>query len=317
MRGRRILITDKVHPLLKNGLIDKGAVVDYYPKMPYDDVQQVVSKYDGIIINSKVICNEDFLFKAKHLDFVGRLGSGLDIIDQPYAQEMGVEVISSPEGNANAVGEHALGMLLALLHNISNSHADVKKMDWNREVFRGEALLNKTIGIIGFGHTGPAFAKKLEGLDVTVLAYDKYQTDYTRGYVSVAQSSIEEIQQQSHIISIHLPLTLETRGMIDSSWLHQCRPGTVIINTSRGAILNTKDLLHQLEDGHVGGACLDVLENEKPNTWNGEEREVYGRLLERKDVIITPHIAGWTHQSLKKIAHVLLDKIQAYYLSNG
>jgi len=313
MLGKKILISDKVHPLLIDGLKKEGALVDYHAKMPYSKVKSIINEYDGVIVNSKVICDAAFLNSALHLDFIGRLGSGLDIIDLPYAAQKGIEVISSPEGNANAVAEHAMGMLLSLLHNLGCSHESVRQQEWNREPNRGEELKGKTIGIIGFGHTGPAFAKKLSSFDVTILAYDKYKDDLSKHAPYVEDVPLAELKKRSDIISIHLPLTAETDGWVDDDWLAACKQGAFLINTSRGAIVSSADLLSHIESGQLKGACLDVLENEIPETWEGEQKRVYLSLLGLKNVIITPHIAGWTHQSLELIASILLRKIIAFY----
>ena len=310
---KRILITDKVHSLLSDGLKNKGFEVNYQSKLAYKDVCLLVGDYDGVIINSKVICDRHFLDRASHLDFIGRLGSGLDIIDLPHARKVGIEVISSPEGNANAVAEHALGMLLGLLHRLPNAHKDVSALHWNREPNRGEELASKTVGIIGYGYTGPAFAEKLKGCQVNVLVYDKYRKDINEEQDRVKAVGLEELIAQSDIISIHLPLTEETNAMIDQAFFNRMKKGSVIINTSRGKILDSSALLNTLTSGHLSGACLDVIENEKPETWTHEESIIYKGLLDREDVIVTPHIAGWTHQSLELIASILLKKICKYY----
>lgn len=310
---KRILITDKVHPLLPDGLKNKGFEVNYQPKMPYEDVCSAIKDYDGVIINSKVICDSSFLDTARHLDFIGRLGSGLDIIDLPYAKEVGIKVISSPEGNANAVAEHALGMLLGLLHKHHPAHQDVSTLNWNREPNRGEELAGKTIGIIGYGHTGPAFAEKLKGCQVNILVHDKYRKDMLDEEDNVTVVSLEQLIAMSDVVSIHLPLTDETQGMVDQTFFSRMKKGSIIINTSRGKILDSRALLDALTSGQISGACLDVIENEKPETWTVEQTKVYMGLLDRSDVLITPHIAGWTHQSLELIASILLKKICKYY----
>lgn len=313
MTEKKILITDKVHPLLVDGLRKCGCLVEYHPHMPYDIVRANVSKYNGIVINSKVVCDRSFLDQAGHLDFIGRLGSGLDIIDLPHAASKGIQVISSPEGNANAVAEHALGMLLSLMHHLGRSHEDVRQLQWNREPNRGEELKGKTVGIIGFGHTGPALARKLSQCEVQIKVYDKYRSDIGDHHPYIIPASLEDVLITSDILSIHLPLTSETQNLVNKELLARCKQGVILINTSRGSIVNSKDLLEMIERGHVGGACLDVLENEVPNTWSALQKNTYEALLQRKDVIITPHIAGWTHQSLKLIASILLDKIVAFY----
>lgn len=310
---KRILITDKVHSLLSDGLKNKGFEVNYQPKMPYKDVCISVKDYDGVIINSKVICDRHFLDNASHLDFIGRLGSGLDIIDLPYAKEVGIEIISSPEGNANAVAEHALGMLLGLMHRLHHAHNNVSSLQWNREPNRGEELSGKTVGIVGYGHTGPAFAEKLKGCQVKVLVYDKYRKDIPEANDQVNVVDMEELLAQSDIISIHLPLTEETDQMVDQAFFSRMKKGSIIINTSRGKILNSESLLDALTSDHLSGACLDVLENEKPETWSKQEMYTYKGLLDQSNVVITPHVAGWTRQSLELIASILLEKICKYY----
>ncbi|MCL4129790.1 UNVERIFIED_CONTAM: hypothetical protein GTU68_021697 [Idotea baltica] len=199
------------------------------------------------------------------------------------------------------------------MHNLGHSHEDVRKQEWNREPNRGEELKGKTIGIIGFGHTGPAFAKKLSSFDVTILAYDKYKDGLSEKAPYVEEVTLKELKRRSEVVSIHLPLTSETNRWVDDEWLSSCKQGAILINTSRGAIVNSPNLLTHIESGHLKGACLDVLENELPDTWEGELKQVYLSLLERKNVIITPHIAGWTLQSLKLIASILLRKTIAFY----
>jgi len=311
---RRILITDKVHDLLVNGLQQKGLEVKYQPGMSYKDVCNQVKDYEGLIINSKVICDKNFLQNAQHLDFIGRLGSGLDIIDLPLAEMLGIQIISSPEGNANAVGEHCLGMLLTLLHNIASSHQDVTHLNWSREPNRGKELYQMTVGIIGYGHTGPAFAHKLKGLDVNILVYDKYKPEIAFNCDHMRQvNALDELLTSSDVVSIHLPLTQETKSLVNESFLLKMKTESILINTSRGGIADSQAMLNSLERGHLSGICLDVLENEKPATWSIEQKKMYINLLQRRDVIITPHIAGWTHRSLRHIASILFDKICNFY----
>ena len=310
---KRVLVTDKVHPLLNEGLERMGMAVVYEPKMPYDEVKLAVGDYTGIIINSKVICDEDFLRTNKHLEFIGRLGSGLDIVDLPVAESLGIAVIRSPEGNANAVAEHAIGMLLCLVNNIARANREVSQLSWNREANRGIELEGRTLGIYGFGYTGSALANKLQSWDMNLITYDKYRADIEQDFPYVSQVSLDELVSSSDILSIHLPLTHETRGIINEDLLRKCKPGAIIINTSRGPILNSKDLLHHLRTGHISAACLDVLENEKMDQLTPDQREVYSELLGMDQVIATPHVAGWTQESLVKIAQYLLTKIGAFY----
>lgn len=310
---KSVLVSDKVHPLLIEGLEYMGMMVVYKPKMPYEEVKKVIRDYNGIIINSKVICDRSFLEENRHLEFIGRLGSGLDIVDLPVAKALNIEVIRSPEGNANAVAEHAIGMLLCLINNIARATQEVSQLYWNREANRGIELEGRTLGIYGFGYTGSAIAKKLQSWNINLISYDKYRTDITQEAPYVNEVSLEEMITTSDILSIHLPLTEETKEIINDDLLRRCKPGTIIINTSRGPILKTRDLLDHLKTGHIAGACLDVLENEKMDHLSTEQRHVYSELLAMDQVIATPHVAGWTQESLVKIAEHLLLKISRFY----
>lgn len=310
---KRILVTDKVHEILLRGLADSDFEVEYQPDMPYQDVKEQTKLYQGLIINSKVICDQDFLINNNHLDFIGRLGSGLDIIDLETAARLGIAVISSPEGNANAVAEHVMGMLLCLLNNIHMANAEVKEFIWNREPNRGVELEGKVLGIIGFGHTGSALARKLKNWDVRIITYDKYKTEIENKYPYVRQVSLSQLQNEADIISIHLPLTAETDHMIDDVFFKKCKTGIIFINSSRGKIVQSRALLNALVDKNVAGACIDVLENEKFDALSEEEKTIYRNIFNHKRTIITPHIAGWTSESLVKIAQYLLYKVRTFY----
>ncbi len=307
---KKVLITDGVHPLLIEGFEKEGFTCDYQTTITLEEVHQIVADYEGLIINSKIIVDKRMLDNGLRLKFIGRLGSGMEIIDQEYAKEKGVHVFSAPEGNQNAVAEHALGMLLALANNFLQADAEVRAKDWNREKNRGFEIMGKTIGLIGFGHTGSSFAKKLEGCGVKVLAYDKYKTDYTEGFSYVEQSTTEKIVHDADIISLHLPLTKETHHIIDDQFLEKCKNGVILINTSRGKCIKTESLLKGLTSGKIGGACLDVFENEKTATFSEIEHRNYDQLYTFKNVILSPHVAGWTHESKERLSSVLLSKIK-------
>lgn len=311
MKNERVLITDDVHPLMIEGLENAGYLCDYMPDITLDETRVIAGNYVGMVINSKIQVDRAMLEGAPDLRFVGRLGSGLDIIDLPAAAEKGVAVLSVPEGNANAVAEHALGMLLALANNLIRADREVRQKLWFREKNRGFELDGRTIGIIGFGNNGSAFARKLEGFDVKVLAYDKYKQDYAKHHPNVVETTIELLIRDSDIISFHVPLTKETYHWVDREWISGLRDGAIIINTSRGKVVDTGALVTALEDGKLGGACLDVFENEKPVTFSEEEEEVYQRLYALDQVVLSPHIAGWTVESKWKIAKFLLEKIIA------
>ncbi|MCS7037577.1 MAG: NAD(P)-binding domain-containing protein [Saprospiraceae bacterium] len=305
-----MLITDDCHEALLIGLERLGYRCDFLPEITPAEVAGCISEYEGLIINSKIRVDSALLQRALRLRFVGRLGSGMEIVDREAAASRGVAVVSSPEGNRNAVAEHALGMLLALLNHLIRADREVRRRIWRREANRGFELSGKTVGIIGFGHTGSQFARKLAGMEVQVLAYDKYKTDYASDMPWVRETDLRTLQQQADIISLHVPLTEETRYLVDASFIQQCKPGFLLINTSRGACVKTLDLVEALETGQVGGACIDVFENEKPETFNPEEAALYERLYGSERVVLSPHIAGWTHESKQKLAEVLLKKIE-------
>lgn len=309
---KKVLVTDDCHPILTDGLLNLGYVCDYFPNITPEKTFEIIGEYAGLIINSKIIVNRAFLDRAEKLEFVGRLGSGMEIVDRVYAAEKNVAVVSSPEGNRNAVAEHALGMLLALSNKLLKGDREVRENVWEREANRGFELSGRTIGIIGYGHTGQQFARKLQGMEMRVLAYDKYQpAGYASGEPWVTETTPDIIQKEADIISLHLPLTEENRYFFDNTFISASRKGVILLNTSRGNCVNTADLIHALEDGRVGGACLDVFENEKPATFTASEKLMYDRLHSFENVVLSPHVAGWTIESKKKLAEILLEKITA------
>lgn len=315
---KSVLITDDCHPLLIDGLTRLGYECRFLPDITLEETRRVIGDYEGLIINSKILVDRDLLDAAPHLRFVGRLGSGMEIVDQAYAAQRGVAVLSSPEGNRNAVAEQALGMLLALANNSLRADREVRNFIWQREANRGFELQGKTLGIIGFGHTGSQFARKLAGMGMRVLAYDKYKAPgYAAEWPWVEESDQATIQAEADIISLHLPLTDETRHLVNRTFIEQCRTGVIFINTARGKCIHTADLVEALEAGSVGGACLDVFENEKPTTFSEAERAWYTRLYTLGNVVLSPHIAGWTHESKQRLAEVLLDKITAVREKNN
>ena len=309
----KVLITDFVHSDLIDGLEDLGYEVDYKKDISLDEVHQIIAIYDGIVINSKIKMFSALIDKAQNLKFIARLGSGLEIIDLDYAAKKRIAVFNSPEGNRNAVAEHALGMLLAYANKLVSGHINVMSTNWDREAHRGFELSGKKIGIVGFGNTGRAFANVLRGLNVNVLAYDKYLGQgYTDDLRFVEEVSLDLIQKEADIISFHLPLTTETIQLVNNDFISKCRDGIIFINTSRGKVIKTADLLHNLKNQKVGGACLDVFENEKPHSFNEAERSMYNELYNHPKILLSPHVAGWTKESLKGIANTLIYKIKKY-----
>lgn len=306
---QKILITDLADTLLADGLTKAGYHCDYRPEISYQEALNIIQDYVGVVINSKILVNKDFLARARNLRFVARLGSGLEIIDLPAAAAAGVAVHSSPAGNCDAVAEQAMAMLLALLVNLRRADAQVRRFDWQREANRGQELMSKTVAIIGFGHTGAAFAKRLSGFGCKILAYDKYKQNYAPDYVQ--ESTMEEIFAAADVLSFHLPLTEETRYLADNQYLSQFKNNIILVNTARGQIIKTEVLVANLQSGKISAAALDVFENEKPNTFSPEEKALFAQLYEMQNVILSPHIAGWTQESKKRLAQILLAKILA------
>jgi len=307
---KKVLITDDCHPILTKGLTDLGFSCVYEPNISAEETLNLIAGYEGLIINSKILVNRQFLDAAEKLRFVGRLGSGMEIVDQVYAAEKGVAVLSSPEGNRNAVAEQALGMLISLANNLIRGDSEVRQNIWRREANRGFELKGRTLGIIGFGHTGSQFARKLQGMEMRVLAYDKYKPQgFAHEMPWVEAVSQEKIQAEADIISLHLPLSMETQYIVDDLFIGHCKPGFILLNTARGKCVKTSDLIEGLASGKVGGACLDVFENEKPETFTPDERQMFAQLHKFENVVFSPHVAGWTHESKKLLASVLLEKI--------
>jgi D-3-phosphoglycerate dehydrogenase len=304
-----VLITDEVHPLLITGLERMGYEVDYLPKISYAETLKVISHYSGLIINSKITVGKDLLLDATNLKWVARLGSGMEVIDTQECDIRRIKYFNSPEGNRQAVAEHALGLLLNLMRNITKANHEVKSGQWIREPNRGEELAGKTVAIIGYGNTGEAFARVMTGFDVSVLAYDKYKKGYGNG--AARESTMMEIFEQADIVSLHLPLTIETLQCINHDYLSSFQKPIYLINTSRGKVLSTTALLAHLSNGLVTAAALDVLENENISALSSIEREWWMQLIATERIILTPHIAGWTLESKRKIAEVLLQKISA------
>lgn len=304
----RALITDDVYPLLIEQLQGLGYIVDFRPEITAEETASVIAPYTGLIINSKIFCGEELLSKAPNMKWVGRLGSGMEVIDTKACEAHGVKYFNSPEGNRNAVAEHALGLLLNILNNISISYNEIRQGQWIREPNRGTELSGKTVGIIAFGNTGEAFSKVLGGFDVRILAYDKYKKGF--GNDRVKEASMEEIFAEADIVSLHLPLTSETQHMADEAFFGRFAKPIYLINTSRGKVVKTTALLHAVQSGHVKAAALDVLENEKISKLSSPEQEWFDGLIAEKRILLTPHIAGWTHESKRKIAEVVIQRIK-------
>ena len=305
---KKVLITDDVHSLLIDGLVSRGYDCDYQPAISLEDTKNLISGFQGLIINSKIKADKDFLIEGEQLEFIARLGSGLEIIDLDFARDRGIKVLSAPEGNCNAVAEHAIGMLLSLLNNLNRADREVRQFEWNRESNRGRELKNLTVGIIGYGHTGPAFAEKLAGFGVRVLAHDKFvQIGVVPKHVEICD--LKAIQNEADIISLHVSLNESSKHLVNRNFIENCRRSFILINTARGQAVCMEDLIWGLESGKISGACLDVFENEKPATFSANEKDLYSRLYQMEQVILSPHIAGWTFESKALIAEVILKKL--------
>ena len=312
----KILITDHVHSYLIDKLGDFGYEVNYLPNISWDEAYQIIGDYQGIVINTKMKMNKQMLDKTNGLKFIARLGSGLDIIDLEYCKAKKVVVINSPEGNRNAVAEHILGMLLMLLNKLKSADSNVRQGKWDREFHRGFELEGKTIGIIGYGNTGAQFARIISGMDVEIIVFDKYKAGFSKKDTYVKEVSLNDITSRADIISLHVPLSAETHYMVDAKLLSECRKNCILINSSRGNVVHLSSLVNALENGAISGACLDVLENEKPPSFTGAEQLLYERLYQLKNVVLSPHVAGWTYESKFKIAKILADKISAMKIAH-
>lgn len=300
------LVTGDSDPLLIEGLKKLGFTVEYNPAISQYAVDLQISSYEGILITTKIQLQKPTLQKAIGLKWILRAGSGMENIDVALAETMGIKCINSPEGNRDAVGEHAVGFLISMLHNIPSSFDEIKNGKWSTEQYRVKELSNLQIGIIGFGNTGEAFAKRLNAFNPTVLAYDKYRSGF--GSASLHETSLNEIYNNADVISIHLPLTSETVEFVNHDFFSSFKKNIYFINTSRGKIVNEKDLLSAIQNGKVKGAALDVMCNEENEIDFREQTEI-AQMIATKKVIITPHIAGKSNLSREKFAAVLLQKL--------
>ena len=310
----KILLLDKNHPLITEQLSAKGFVFEEDFTSSYDEVLKKISNYDGIIIRSRIPVDKNFLEHAKNLKFIARVGAGMENIDVEFAKSLGIKLISSPEGNRDSVAEHVVGMLLIVMNRLFIASNEVKNGIWKREENRGDELLGKTFGIIGYGNMGKAVAKRLSGFGVKVIFHDilpNLSDEYG------TQVSLETIKNEADILSLHLPITPETHYIIDEKFISEMKKNFYFVNTARGKNVKTSDLVEALQSGKIKGAALDVLEYEKSSFENldtstalsASENEDLKFLLSSEKVIVTPHIAGWTIQSKEKLAQIIVDKI--------
>jgi D-3-phosphoglycerate dehydrogenase len=310
---RKCLVVDPMHESLHSMLQSAGWEVDYHPTITRNEIRERHAGYQGMIIRSKTIVDRDLLGDNPTLRFVGRAGAGLDNLDLDYLAEKNIHVLHAAEGNRDAVGEFSVGILLSLLRNIPRAHQEVINQIWLRESNRGTEIMSKTVGIIGFGNMGQAFATRLTGFGCKILVYDKYKHGFTNEFWQ--EADMTEIYRETDILSLHVPLTSETRGMVNTTYLSQFRKPIILMNTARGEIVPLSDLAESFSMGFVRGAALDVLENEKLGELNAVQREGFRNLIAGGNVIFTPHIAGWTFESHIKINVALVEKIKTLDLS--
>jgi len=309
----KILLADNNHPILKEGLLKLGfeCIEDFTSSKL--EIERKIHQFEGIVIRSRFKIDKDFIDKATNLKFIARVGAGLESIDIPYAKQKGIHLISAPEGNRNAVGEHALGMILTLFNQFKKADLEIRNGKWLRESNRGIELEGKTVGLIGYGNMGKAFAKKLKGFDVEVIFYD---IKSNLSDENAKQVSLEELQEKTDVLSLHTPHTSLTNKMVNTDFINKFKKPFYIINTARGTAIVTDDLVLSLKNNKILGACLDVLEYEKLSFENfftdDNLPKAFKYLITSDKVLLTPHVAGWTVESKYKLAKTILDKITAF-----
>ena len=310
---KKCLIIDAMHECIIPLLETAGYQVDYRPGLSRDEVLAAIPTYEGLIVRSKLAVDQALIDQATALQFVGRAGAGLDQLDVDALAARNITILNAPEGNRDALAEHMMGMLLGLFNKICQANQQVRSGVWDREGNRGEELMGKTVGIIGYGYMGRAFAQRLSGFEVKVLAYDKYKQDYGDNYA--IEASMDTIYEEADIISFHVPLTHETRNMVDESYLNRFQKDIFLLNSARGKIITLQALVEGLRHGKLRGAALDVLENEQLTQLTDKQRHHLDELSQSDRVLLTPHVAGWTYESYEKISRVLAEKISALNLT--
>lgn len=304
----KVLIIDRLHDSITPLLNNIGITPDYKPDITTDEVKQILPEYEGLILRSKMKLDTTLLASAPKLKFVARAGAGVDEIDEDFLQEKGITLINAPEGNRDAVGEHTLGMLLCLMNNIHTADREVRNMQWKREANRGYELGSRTVGIIGYGNMGQAFAKRLKGFGCEVLAYDNGKTGYSDEYAK--EASLEELQEKADVLSFHIPLNKDNKHLVSKDYIGGFKKPFYLINLARGEVMLLETIKWALESGKTIGAGLDVLENEKLHTLTNNQKSTFEWLTEQDNVIFTPHVGGWTFESYEKINKAMVQKIE-------
>lgn len=309
--SKKCIIVDEMHESICDLLLEIGITPVYKPTITRSELLEEIGEYEGMLIRSKTSVDKELVDRGAKLEFIGRAGAGLDKIDVAYVESKDIEILNAPEGNRDALAEHAVALLLNLLNNINRADAEVRNWIWDREGNRGVELSDKTVGIVGYGYMGQAFVQRLRAFDCRVLVYDKYKKGF--GTKNVEEVSLEKMFSKADILSLHVPLNEETKSWINADFFNQFKKDIYLLNTARGEIVPLKDLIKLLDSGKVMGAALDVLEKEKFDRLTEEEKARFENLFQRKNVVLSPHVGGWTFASFKRINEVLVGKIATHY----